>query len=126
MPKLNAREILGAVEAPHLKANLPEVHPGDTVKVFAKIVEGGKERIQAFEGTVIKLQGAGVSRSVTVRKTFQGVGVERTFPLNSPRVDRIDVLRQGDVRRARLYYLRGLQGKATRIKEKTTARPVKK
>jgi large subunit ribosomal protein L19 len=125
MSKLNASEILGAVVAPHLKDNLPNINPGDTVKVYAKIREGGKERIQAYEGTVIKLQGHGVSRSVTVRKTFQGVGVERTFPLHSPRVDRIEVTRQGDVRRARLYYLRGLQGKATRIKEKTTFRPAK-
>lgn len=125
MSKLNAREILASVEQPHLKDAVPAINPGDTVKVFAKIREGGKERIQAFEGTVIKLQGAGISRSVTVRKIFQGVGVERTFPLHSPRVDRIEVTRRGAVRRARLYYLRGLQGKATRIKEKTVARPAK-
>ena len=125
MSKVNARELLDAVEKDHLKSSIPAIHAGDTVKVFAKIREGGKERIQAYEGTVIKLQGHGISRSVTVRKTFQGVGVERTFPLHSPRVDKIEVLRQGNVRRARLYYLRGLQGKATRIKEKTMARPVK-
>jgi large subunit ribosomal protein L19 len=125
MTKINARELISGVEQPHLKSSLPDINPGDTVKVFAKIREGGKERIQAYEGTVIKLQGSGISRSVVVRKTFQGVGVERTFPLHSPRVDRIDVLRQGNVRRARLYYLRGLQGKATRIKEKTTQRPTK-
>ena len=125
MTKLNATQILTSIGQSHLKANLPDLNPGDTVKVFAKIVEGGKERIQAFEGTVIKLQGHGHTRSVVVRKTFQGVGVERTFPLHSPRVDRIEVLRRGDVRRAKLYYLRGLQGKATRIKEKTAARPAK-
>lgn len=125
MSKLNVREILASVEQPQLKANLPAIAPGDTVKVYAKIVEGGKERIQGYEGTVIKLQGAGVARAVVVRRIFQGVGVERTFPLHSPRVDRIEVLRKGDVRRARLYYLRGLQGKATRIKEKTAARPAK-
>lgn len=125
MSKINAREILEAIESKHLKAEVPALNPGDTVKVFAKIREGGKERIQAYEGTVIKLQGAGVNKAVVVRKVFQGVGVERTFPLHSPRVDRIEVLRRGDVRRARLYYLRGLQGKATRIKEKVTARPVK-
>lgn len=125
MSKINATEIMRSVEQAHLKAELPQISPGDTVKVFAKIREGGKERIQAFEGTVIKLQGSGISRNVTVRKIFQGVGVERVFPLHSPRVDRIEVLRQGAVRRARLYYLRGLQGKATRIKEKTTARPAK-
>jgi large subunit ribosomal protein L19 len=120
MSKINAGEILKSIEQPHLKSNLPEMAPGDTVKVFAKIREGGKERIQAYEGTVIKLQGAGVNRAIVVRRIFQGVGVERTFPVHSPRVDRFEVLRKGDVRRARLYYLRGLQGKATRIKEKTT------
>lgn len=125
MSKLNASEILASVEKPHLKDSVPAINPGDTVKVFAKIREGGKERIQAFEGTVIKLQGAGVNRAVVVRRIFQGVGVERTFPMHSPRVDRIEVLRRGDVRRARLYYLRGLQGKATRIKEKTSPRPTK-
>jgi large subunit ribosomal protein L19 len=120
MSKINAGEILKSIEQPHLKSNLPDMAPGDTVKVFAKIREGGKERIQAYEGTVIKLQGAGVNRAIVVRRIFQGVGVERTFPVHSPRVDRFEVLRKGDVRRARLYYLRGLQGKATRIKEKTT------
>ncbi|MEB3221893.1 MAG: 50S ribosomal protein L19 [Candidatus Sericytochromatia bacterium] len=117
---MNAGEILKSIEQPHLKSNIPDMAPGDTVKVFAKIREGGKERIQAYEGTVIKLQGAGVNRAVVVRRIFQGVGVERTFPVHSPRVDRFEVLRKGDVRRARLYYLRGLQGKATRIKEKTS------
>lgn len=120
MSKINAGEILKSIEQPHLKSNIPDMAPGDTVKVFAKIREGGKERIQAYEGTVIKLQGAGVNRAVVVRRIFQGVGVERTFPVHSPRVDRFEVLRKGDVRRARLYYLRGLQGKATRIKEKTS------
>jgi large subunit ribosomal protein L19 len=122
MSKINAGEILKSIEQPHLKSNIPDMAPGDTVKVFAKIREGGKERIQAYEGTVIKLQGAGVNRAVVVRRIFQGVGVERTFPVHSPRVDRFEVLRKGDVRRARLYYLRGLQGKATRIKEKSTNR----
>jgi large subunit ribosomal protein L19 len=125
MSKINAGEILKSVAEPHLKSNVPDIAPGDSVKVFAKIREGGKERIQAYEGTVIKLQGAGISRAVVVRRIFQGVGVERTFPLHSPRVDRIEVLRKGDVRRARLYYLRGLQGKATRIKEKSSTRPAK-
>lgn len=111
--------ILAEVTKDQLKADLPEINPGDTVKVHAKIREGGKERIQAYEGVVIKLQGHGISRSVTVRRIFQGVGVERVFPLHSPRVDRIEVLRRGDVRRARLYYLRALRGKATRIKEKS-------
>ena len=125
MSKLNATELLRAVEQSHLKETVPALNPGDTVKVFAKIVEGGKERVQAFEGTVIKLQGSGVMRTVTVRRIFQGVGCERVFPLHSPRVDRIEVTRRGAVRRAKLYYLRGLQGKATRIKEKTGQRPTK-
>lgn len=114
--------ILAEVTKDQLKTDLPEINPGDTVKVFAKIREGGKERIQAYEGVVIKLQGHGISRSVTVRRIFQGVGVERVFPLHSPRVDRIEVLRRGDVRRARLYYLRALRGKATRIKEKSRSK----
>lgn len=126
MSKINARAILDGIESAHKKATLPSVHPGDTVKVHAKIREGGKERIQAYEGTVIKVQGAGIAKSITVRKIFQGVGVERVFPMHSPRVDRIEVLRLGSVRRARLYYLRGLQGKAARIKEKTGPRPTNK
>jgi large subunit ribosomal protein L19 len=122
MAKINAEAIIADIQKPYFKESVPAIAPGDTVKVYAKIVEGGKERIQMFEGTVIKLQGSGLTRSVTVRKIFQNVGVERVFPIHSPRVDRIEVTRKGHVRRARLYYLRGLQGKAARIKEKGSNR----
>ena len=105
-----------------LKDNVPELNPGDTVKVFVRISEGNKERTQAFEGIIIKKRGSGVGKTITVRKTFQGVGVERVFPVNSPRIEKIAVLRRGDVRRAKLYYLRERSGKATRIKEKIEKR----
>lgn len=101
-----------------LSRELPDINPGDTVRVSVRIVEGNKERLQAFEGTVIKKRGSGIGKTVTVRKTFQGVGVERVFPLYSPRVEKIAVIRRGDVKRAKLYYLRERSGKATRIKEK--------
>ncbi|MCR5261144.1 MAG: 50S ribosomal protein L19 [Candidatus Gastranaerophilales bacterium] len=97
---------------------LPDLKPGDTVRVSVRIVEGNKERIQAFEGTIIKKRGSGVGKTITVRKTFQGVGVERVFPVYSPRIEKIAVIRKGDVKRAKLYYLRERTGKATRIKEK--------
>lgn len=116
--RLIARDVINGIEKGQLKENLPAINPGDTVKVFVKIVEGGKERIQGYEGVVIKRRGSGINATFTVRRVFQGIGVERTFLLNSPRVDRIEVLRRGVVRRAKLYYLRGLTGKATRIKEK--------
>ncbi len=101
-----------------VKKELPALNPGDTVKVSVRIVEGNKERIQAFEGTIIKKRGSGVGKTITVRKTFQGVGVERVFPVYSPRVEKITIIRKGDVKRAKLYYLRERIGKATRIKEK--------
>lgn len=104
----------------YLNKELPELNPGDTVKVFVRIVEGNKERTQAFEGTIIKKRGSGVGKTITVRKVFQGVGVERVFPVYSPRIEKITVIRQGDVKRAKLYYLRERSGKATRIKEKIT------
>jgi large subunit ribosomal protein L19 len=114
----DATPIIKAIEQRQLRANLPDFRVGDTVKVFVKIKEGEKERVQAFEGVVIK-RTRGVARaSFTVRKISYGVGVERVFPLNSPMVDRIEVSSRGQVRRARLYYLRELQGKAARIKEK--------
>ena len=97
---------------------LPDLKPGDTVRVSVRIVEGNKERIQAFEGTIIKKRGSGVGKTITVRKTFQGVGVERVFPIYSPRIEKIAIIRKGDVKRAKLYYLRERTGKATRIKEK--------
>ena len=111
--------IVEALGKKHVEnANLPELNPGDTVKVMVRIVEGNKERLQAFEGIIIKKRGSGVGATITVRKVFQGVGVERVFPVYSPRIEKIQVLRRGDVRRSKLYYLRDRVGKATRIKEK--------
>lgn len=110
--------LIQAVEEQHLRKDLPPFRPGDTVKVQVKVVEGDKERLQAFEGICIRRRGGGLSATFTVRKVTYGVGVERTFPLHSPTIERIEVLRQGDVRRAKLYYLRKLRGKAARIKER--------
>ena len=106
------------VEAAQLKKDRDGFNPGDTVRVQVKVVEGEKERIQAFEGVVIRKRGEGLKASFTVRRISYGVGVERTFPLHSPRIDRVDLVRQGRVRRSKLYYLRGLAGKAARLKEK--------
>ena len=110
--------IIDELEKPYMEKEIPDVNPGDTVKVFVRIVEGNKERIQAFEGTVIKKHGSGINKTITVRKIFQGVGVERVFLIHSPRIERINIIRRGDVKRAKLYYLRERSGKATRIKEK--------
>lgn len=110
--------LIKAVEEEQKKDNIPEFRPGDTVRVHVKVVEGGRERIQPFEGVVIRRRGGGLGETFTVRRVSYGVGVERTFPLHSPRVARIDVVRHGRVRRARLYYLRGLRGKAARIQER--------
>jgi large subunit ribosomal protein L19 len=112
--------LIQAVEEQHLRKGLPAFRPGDTVKVQVKVVEGDKERLQAFEGVCIRRRGGGLSATFTVRKVTYGVGVERTFPLHAPSIDRIEVLRQGRVRRAKLYYLRQLKGKAARIKERRT------
>lgn len=114
--------IINELEKAYLKEELPQLNSGDTVKVFVRIVEGNKERLQAFEGTIIKQHGSGINKTITVRKVFQGVGVERVFLVNSPRVERINVLRRGDVKRSKLYYLRERSGKATRIKEKIEKR----
>ena len=100
-----------------LKTNLPAFKPGDNVRVHVRVVEGDNERVQLFDGVVIGRKGGGASETFTVRKVSFGVGVERVFPLHSPRVDRIEVIRKGKVRRAKLYYLRSLQGKAAKIKE---------
>lgn len=100
------------------KDTLPELNVGDTVKVFVKIIEGGKERTQGYEGVIIKRRGGGIGETITVRRVFQGIGIERVFPIHSPRVEKIKVQRRGSVRRAKLYYLRKRTGKATRIKEK--------
>ena len=102
----------------YLDKELPELNPGDTVRVSVRIVEGNKERTQAFEGTILKKRGSGIGKTITVRKIFQSVGVERVFPVYSPRVEKITVVRRGDVKRAKLYYLRERSGKATRIREK--------
>ncbi|MBM7647152.1 large subunit ribosomal protein L19 [Bacillus ectoiniformans] len=100
-----------------LRSDLPAFRPGDTVRVHVKVVEGTRERIQLFEGVVIKRRGGGISETFTVRKISYGVGVERTFPLHTPKIAQLDVVRRGKVRRAKLYYLRNLRGKAARIKE---------
>ena len=110
--------IIEALEKEQLRSDIPDFAPGDTVRVHAKIVEGSRERIQMFEGVVISRQGAGVRATFTVRRISYGIGVERMFPVHSPRIEKIDVLRKGIVRRAKLYYLRNLTGKAARIKEK--------
>ena len=110
------------LEKENLKPELPEFAVGDTVRVFIKIVEGDKERLQAFEGVVIAKRHSSVRETFTVRRVSFGVGVEKTFPLHSPRIDHIEVLKKGKVRRAKLYYLRNLSGKAAKIKEKQTTK----
>ncbi|MCD8510824.1 MAG: 50S ribosomal protein L19 [Bacillus sp. (in: Bacteria)] len=110
--------IIREITKDQLKTDLPAFRPGDTLRVHVKVVEGTRERIQVFEGVVIRLKGSGISETFTVRKISYGVGVERTFPVHSPRIDKIEVTRRGKVRRAKLYYLRELRGKAARIKEK--------
>ncbi len=108
-----------------INPNIPDIAPGDTVRVSIKVVEGGKERLQPFQGVVIKLQRGGIGANFTVRRIAYGVGVERTFPLYSPRVEKVEVIRHGKVRRAKLYYLRGRSGKAARIKERRVDREKK-
>ena len=111
-------ELLKSIEAPSLKAQIPEFKPGDRVRVHVKVREGEKERIQIFEGDVIARRRGGIRSTFTVRKVSNGVGVERIFPLHSPIVDKIEITRRGRVRRAKLFYMRELKGKAARIKEK--------
>jgi len=101
-----------------IKTDMPEFNPGDHIRVQVRVIEGDKERFQSFEGDVISIRGSGLSKTFTVRKMSGGVGVERIFPLNSPKIAKVEVLKQGDVRRAKLYYLRNLSGKAARIKSK--------
>jgi len=112
-----SQTILQELEKPFLKSELPEIRPGDTVRVHVLVREGGKERTQVFEGVVIARKNRGVADTITVRKVSHGIGVERTFPVHSPIVSKIEVVRRGKVRRAKLYYLRGLSGKAARLKE---------
>lgn len=110
--------LIDQVTKSQLRDDIPNFRSGDTVRVYAKVVEGNRERIQLFEGVVIRRRGTGISATYTVRKISSGVGVERTFPLHSPRVAKIEVVRHGRVRRSKLYYLRSLRGKAARIAEK--------
>lgn len=115
-------QLIEQIEFEQLRTDAPEFGPGDTVKVHTRVIEGGKERIQVFEGVIIGKKDGGIRAAFTVRKLSHGVGVERTFMLHSPRIAKIEVTRRGAVRRAKLYYLRGKVGKATRIKERQEAR----
>ena len=110
-------EIIKGIEAAQLKIEIPSFNVGDTIRVYAKVVEGTRERPQMFEGVVIKRQGGGIRETFTVRRIASGVGVERTWPVHSPRIDRIEVVRRGVVRRAKLFYLRDRVGKAAKVKE---------
>jgi large subunit ribosomal protein L19 len=109
--------IIADIEAGQLKTNIPAFRPGDNIRVHFKVVEGDNERIQSFEGTVIRDRGTGLGKMFTVRKISYGVGIERIFPYNSPRIDKIELVKRGRVRRAKLYYIRDLAGKAARIEE---------
>ena len=111
-------EIIRSIERAQMRADVPKFAIGDTVRVHVKVVEGSRERLQAFEGVVIARRNGGNRETFTVRRMSYGIGVERTFPLHSPRVDHIDVIRRGKVRRAKLYYLRALSGKAAKVKER--------
>jgi large subunit ribosomal protein L19 len=118
-------QTLDSIDAASLRTDVPEFRPGDTVKVHVRVREGNRERIQVFQGVVIRRQGGGVRETFTVRKVSFGVGVERTFPVHSPIVDHIELVTRGDVRRAKLYYLRELRGKKAKIKEKRDATPAR-
>ena len=111
------QNIIAEITKDQLRSDVPEFRAGDTVRLHVRIVEGTRERIQLYEGVVIKRRGGGISETFTVRKISNGVGVERTFPVHTPKIEKIDVVRRGKVRRAKLYYLRSLRGKAARIKE---------
>ena len=115
--------ILDNVDAASLREDVPDFRPGDTVKVHVKVVEGTRSRVQVFKGVVIRRHGGGIGETFTVRKVSFGVGVERTFPLHTPIIDHIELVTRGDVRRAKLYYLRDLRGKAAKIKEKRETTP---
>ena len=110
--------LIQEIEKAAMRSDVPDFRPGDTLKVHVRVTEGNRSRIQVFQGVVIRRQGGGARETFTVRKVSYGVGVERTFPLNSPSIDKIEIVTRGDVRRAKLYYLRELRGKAARIKEK--------
>ncbi|MCI8434922.1 MAG: 50S ribosomal protein L19 [Clostridia bacterium] len=111
------RNIINEIEKDYMKKEVPQFREGDVIKVYVKVVEGNRERLQAFEGTVIAKKNGGVRETFTVRRVSFGVGIERTFPIHSPRIDKIEIVRHGKVRRAKLYYLRNLSGKAAKIKE---------
>jgi large subunit ribosomal protein L19 len=115
--------VIDTIAAATKRDDIPDFRAGDTLKVHVKVVEGNRARVQLFQGVCIRIQGSGVGRTFTVRKVSFGVGVERTFPLHTPIIDHIDVVTRGDVRRAKLYYLRNLRGKAAKIKEKRDATP---
>ena len=123
-PQLDRKEVvtemntLDFIDQPSLRDDIPEFGPGDTINVHVKVIEGNKSRVQVFKGVVLRRSGGGVRETFTVRKESYGVGVERTFPVHSPNIDHIEVLTRGDVRRAKLYYLRELRGKKAKIKEK--------
>ena len=121
---MNAEAIIRSIESEHLKSDVPDIYVGDTIEVGVRITEGNKERVQPYKGTVIAMQNGGINETITVRKIFQGVGVERVFLLHSPMIDKIKIERRGKVRRAKLYYLRDRVGKATRIKQRFD-RPIK-
>jgi large subunit ribosomal protein L19 len=117
--------ILDSLDSASLRDDVPAFRPGDTLKVHVKVVEGTRSRVQIFQGVVIRRSGGGVRETFTVRKVSFGVGVERTFPVHSPVIDRVEVVTRGDVRRAKLYYLRSLRGKAAKIKEKRESVPAR-
>ena len=116
---------LDALDAASLRADVPDFRPGDTLKVHVRVVEGNRSRVQVFQGVVIRRQGGGVRETFTVRKVSFGVGVERTFPVHTPVIDKIEIVTRGDVRRAKLYYLRDLRGKKAKIKEKRDTTPAR-
>ena len=113
--------VIDTLNAAALRSDVPDFRAGDTVKVHVKVVEGNRSRVQVFQGVVIRVQGSGIGRTFTVRKVSFGVGVERTFPINSPIFEQVEIVTRGDVRRAKLYYLRNLRGKAAKIKERREA-----
>lgn len=115
--------VIDAIESAQKRSDIPSFQPGDTLRVHVKVIEGEKERVQVFEGFVLRRSGASTRETFTVRKVSYGIGVERTFPVHSPRIDKIEVVTRGLVRRAKLYYLRQRSGKAARIEERTTAKP---
>jgi large subunit ribosomal protein L19 len=117
--------VIDAIAADSKRDDIPEFRAGDTLKVHVNIVEGNRSRVQVFQGVCLRVQGSGVGRTFTVRKVSFGVGVERTFPLHTPVIDKIEVVTRGDVRRAKLYYLRDLRGKAAKIREKRETAPAK-